>query len=882
MKKILILIFLLFSLPAVSMAGIASFFEQPDTLLASNVVIDIIEHNGGVWFATGEGVNFSFDDGVTWLLYNKDNGLISDNISALYSQNGRVWIASNHDSLGSDNTRYVLSDGLSYSDDNGDTWQTINFGSSGLNIPYVLGVGTTIYDITGHIDDDRDMEWLFFTAYYGGLLASQDGGNNWRRIFPTTSDSLVIDSLMRGLGGTITNSMRYFSCAADTSHGDSLFLWTGTAGGVWQYVYAKPSQKLYSRYITRIAFCDTCSTSENNYMFVGGDHGVSRGRKTGGPWISRFVEDGLPGAYITALMDFRGRLLAGTADSLTGYSTGLAHSTDMGESFDSDPAFTAVVGDGKTIRDFTVMGERLYMAAEAAGLFVSLDSGQNWTRILLDSLTVDSPINIVNALDATGDTLWVGTNDGFVSLVLDGTGNIDSLYQRQFPEADTSSSKIIRLRVQKYGLSTTDTGDDSTAIWTIHRPLTASGEPFVGRSINGGQTWLHYQKTYVAHDVNFIGDTTVVVGESGVRLTTTGSNPSLIVYIRNKTAKDNLDHDTVTFMAVDGDTLVFGASRGLALSNVGLGLQVFDIYRGNLDSLAEDFAVNYTANNTIMPIIDTVIDTLVDPPETTYVLIGTDTGLTGDFIQSLGVQYNDDKNARLWVSGNRTTTGEPGLTVGRYLPRTSELGDTIGYRLKWDVVNNGSFSWNFAFSGDSVFAATDIGLLLYEYEDDLTGEWDTIAFVDSLGRTLIEPGVPVYGVEVIDSFLWAGTSEGSVRINLKNGNQLYIGIVDSTSEVYAFPLPFSPLRQEKVRFHFEVKKSAYVTVEVYDFAMNLVRRPVDHVWYEAGYYPDIRAGRNPSWDGRNGRGDIVAVGVYYFKVEFSTGEVQWGKLGVIP
>ncbi len=276
MKKILILVFLLFSLPAISMAGIASFFEQPDTLLASNVVIDIIEHNGGVWFATGEGVNFSYDDGVTWLLYNKDNGLVSDDISALYSQKGRIWIASNHDSLGGDNTRYILSDGLSYSADNGDTWQTINFGSSGLNIPYVLGVGTTIYDITGHVDDDRDMEWLFFTAYYGGLLASQDGGMNWRRIYPTTSDSLVIDSLMRGLGGTITNSMRYFSCAADTSHGDSLFLWTGTAGGVWQYVYAKPSQKLYSRYITCIAFCDTCSSGENNYMYVGGDHGVSQ------------------------------------------------------------------------------------------------------------------------------------------------------------------------------------------------------------------------------------------------------------------------------------------------------------------------------------------------------------------------------------------------------------------------------------------------------------------------------------------------------------------------------------------------------------------------------------------------------------------------------
>jgi len=85
-------------------------------------------------------------------------------------------------------------------------------------------------------------------------------------------------------------------------------------------------------------------------------------------------------------------------------------------------------------------------------------------------------------------------------------------------------------------------------------------------------------------------------------------------------------------------------------------------------------------------------------------------------------------------------------------------------------------------------------LLMYTYSDELDRVWDTIKFIDTLGRTLIEPGVPVYGVELIDSFLWVGSWEGTVRINLNDGEQLYIGIVDSTSEVYAFPLPFSPLR----------------------------------------------------------------------------------------
>ena len=78
-----------------------------------------------------------------------------------------------------------------------------------------------------------------------------------------------------------------------------------------------------------------------------------------------------------------------------------------------------------------------------------------------------------------------------------------------------------------------------------------------------------------------------------------------------------------------------------------------------------------------------------------------------------------------------------------------------------------------------------------------------------------------------------------------------------------------------------VPRDAHVTLEIYDFAMNLVARPIDNVFYTAGTYPDgMSQGR--FWDGRNGRGDVVAVGVYYFKVGYSTGEVRWGKLAVTP
>jgi len=56
---------------------------------------------------------------------------------------------------------------------------------------------------------------------------------------------------------------------------------------------------------------------------------------------------------------------------------------------------------------------------------------------------------------------------------------------------------------------------------------------------------------------------------------------------------------------------------------------------------------------------------------------------------------------------------------------------------------------------------------------------------------------------------------------------------------------------------------------------------VDNVPYPQGIYPATGTSR-PTWSGCNGRGEEVAVGIYHFKVEYSTGEVRWGKLAVVP
>jgi hypothetical protein len=220
--------------------------------------------------------------------------------------------------------------------------------------------------------------------------------------------------------------------------------------------------------------------------------------------------------------------------------------------------------------------------------------------------------------------------------------------------------------------------------------------------------------------------------------------------------------------------------------------------------------------------------------------------------------------------------------VGRF-----DYVDSTGReRLRWYNLMEGEFAWNFAFDGDSVtYAATNSGVLINRTNSDSTSSlWDTLSIYDN-GLPLLEPGAAVFSVAVNGDDLWIGTGEGTIRQNLSNDDDhdLFI-VIDSTTpenEVYAYPVPFSPGRGEEVHFRFVTKEAASVSIEVYDFAMNLVARPIDGVQFPAGYHESPGSPRL-TWDGYNGKGDLAAVGVYYFKVIFSTGEERWGKLAILP
>jgi len=863
---------MLFLLPAPASSQVAKTYEiQPSatTGIASGTAVDMIDHgidSTGVWMATGKGLNFSFDSGEHWFVTNTTNGLPSDNLSAVFSAGDRIWIASNHNEFIEGELR-ILSDGLTYSDDNGQTWTRINFGSSGLNIPFVWGGDRSIYDITGHYDEGfldyratgGDVDWLFFTAFAGGFLASQDGGISWRRVYPSPADSIQFN--LTDEAPSVRN--RYFSCVADTSHGDSLFVWTGTAGGIFQYIYAPPSAKLSSRTFYGVEFCDSCSADSVGVVFYAGRNGLSVGRTTGGPYSTAFTTSGLPGQQVTAVVSLGENLLVGTIDTATTASTGLAVSTDQGASF-TPVNLPEVVGLGRNINAFARMDDRLYMAASEAGLFVSIDSGLAWDHISLDTVVAGSDFQFVYYASVLEDSLLLGTDSGLVALALDGTGNIVDYRHTTFPEDDTSSARVVKVKPQIFLNPDSVYFVDSVALWTINLPATVSGTSFVGRRHASG-SWSHYQIGVVNYDINFQGDTAFAMGESGVGFTARATDPVSRYTIR-QTVGDTLvvetfASDTVTSMAIKGDTVIFTSFDGLAISDDGG--RTYTINRPNIDTLGADLVINHT-------------------------YLGSGGGVPGDFVPALAVQYRGSDPARIWASGRPVDgLGFGGIGYGEYQTITDDLGDSIGFDLVWNAVFEDDYAWNFEFVGDSIFAATNDGLLFSEGTlDSLNTVWDTIDLIDEVtGEVLVDPLTAVFGVGAVDSLLWVGSNDGIVSLRLDDFGQkrLYLRVDSAAAadEVYAFPVPFRPGLEQEVDFHFVVEQDGNVTLEIYDFAMNLVARPIDNVFYRAGIYPD-GSSQGVTWDGRNGKGDLAAVGVYYFKVEFDSGETRWGKLAVMP
>jgi len=245
--------------------------------------------------------------------------------------------------------------------------------------------------------------------------------------------------------------------------------------------------------------------------------------------------------------------------------------------------------------------------------------------------------------------------------------------------------------------------------------------------------------------------------------------------------------------------------------------------------------------------------------------------ISGNWVVALAAQKWRGREY-IWAATRKTLDDEfSGVSV-------SEDG---GY--SWRVTLAGETANNFAFDDSLAYLATENGLFK---SLDFGRTWAKFPEVVDLanGEKLLSPRF--FSATANQGRLWAGNADGlAFTDNSGLSWQILRGSVktgeNGEPRTYAYPNPFSPFRQNNirddghVRFQYNTTRPTQVTVKVFDFAMELVaevasqkERPI------AGQFAEI-------WNGRNTRGDIVANGVYFYRIDLAGEGTFWGKVMVL-
>ena len=847
MKRISLLIILIPLILVELVADPFGLMDDPIIGQLANSGVDVVYDGEYLWVATSKGLSGTNDNGQSWISYDSTNGLPTSEIAALASGMGQLWVATSY-SVVSQGQAIPAGSGISHTADNGNTFE--------LDTPFqTTDPGMIVYDM------DLNDSVIYAACFYGGLIYSVDTGNTWQNLFvDTIAEKDFYDSTFFYLNN------RFFSVDLDDGYQDTFVVWGGSAAGINQLQFIDRPGKLASNYITDISrYFD--SDDSIGYTWIATDQGLSLSPDRGVSYRSFFVSDGLPADYLSAVEAWDGKIICAGYDPESDSSAGLAISEDMGQSWTSlEPS--AAVGIGNKVTDISVTrildgegGYRIWAACSRGGLIYSDDDGQNWNEVTLDSqfTSSDSLFNQVYSVDPfsfIADSLltdscsetdsmfvFIGSGDGFWRLILDCP--YEDIREAELIRLDTvfrSGRKVVDMDASLW-IDTVDNEVDTTFEWSAASwRITPEGFESISISRDQGESWVSTAVDDSCYEVIYTRNICWAGNRSGFYRRTGGSDNWVEFTVIDTTTEVRRDTTVLSLMFnQDVDTTFWvGTIAGIGASPNAIG---WDFDTVNLDPGIFDHNIRATSG---------------------------DEGLTGNFVTALEVQYYDNKRY-VWVAGNSTgLLGETnGINVSKDNGRTFEA-----------VMKNVN-CWNFAFNGADVYAATTHGLLK---SSDFGESWDTISVVDTDDQTEIYPGTEYYGVAVVDDVIWAASNDGIGR-GADNGTswdvyRTFEEITESSEEeVYVSPLPSSPYSTPggRVKFHYKFETDGNITIQVFDFSMDLVATPLEGEFRAGGVQHD-----NDTWDMRNDNGDIVATGPYYFKVASSTGGEKWGKIMVIP
>jgi hypothetical protein len=250
--------------------------------------------------------------------------------------------------------------------------------------------------------------------------------------------------------------------------------------------------------------------------------------------------------------------------------------------------------------------------------------------------------------------------------------------------------------------------------------------------------------------------------------------------------------------------------------------------------------------------------------------------------------------AEVTVSGTTDADGAAGLTLdaeGDKLAASTSATVTaatsapnsdgvsrdlsVAFSVTWDVpvpAELASFAGQITGEGEVLLTwgvasqSSNLGWEVYRSVDDalyervsglIPGEGTTDAF-----RTyeFVDADAPV--AEVVYYYLRQVDLDGTatrsevVQISLAPTAVQQSALPTATALAQNYPNPFNP----ETNIRFDLSSAASVTLTVYGSAGQVVRTLVAGEFMEAGSY-------NLTWDGRNGAGDMVGSGVYFYELK---------------
>ncbi len=532
------------------------------------------------------------------------------------------------------------------------------------------------------------------------------------------------------------------------------------------------------------------------------------------------------------------------------------------------------------------MIKRLIILISIIMLLVSVANGQAFR---LSKPTINDPENVYEGLASNGVTQIAFQGDSITWFATGGGLSKTADFGKSF-----SSYYVGDLNMPRGGISALATLDSIIWVAGVFDSTTDLGSQQTGGGLayskNNGTSW-----TYIPQPID------TAAGDYKYQVW----NGDTVTFLAVKTPISNTTWD-ISIDTLNGDTVVYIASwaGGIRRSkDFGNSWESLPLPSDNLDMLLCSDEIDYVINPqdpaqqgnhnhkgfSVISYGDTV-------------WVGTADGV------NLGlVEYDDCIRWRHYNAKNSNLAGNFIIALGRQLWRGEETiwvaaltaegaGETRAAckttdgGLTWSRTLVGERIYNFAFKDSIVYACTERGLFKSIDGDN----WALYKpMVDEKSNDCIFSH-DVYAA-CVDSredadttYLWLGTSDGIAKtaddiIHWTIFRKSLSTSLPSQPAIYAYPNPFAPSIHNvlngdgHVRVQYFLENPATVSLEIYDFSMDLV--------YESEHHHIIHIGDNSiTWNGRNRAGDLVANGAYFCKLtkkEEDKEKSYWTKLIVV-